>query len=263
MKIPTKIKTLISDRLFLIIKYKINRCLVKIVFARSSRKIVFLSRFKTHPNLPCLVQESKSQFLQDVVALHYSDYKKRGGYFVEVGAGDGTHMSNTVLLEKNYEWVGILVEPNKSQYDKILKTRSCHFSNKIVYSESDIDLIFNETFHECLSTTEDYLQSDGHVTSRIDLNILRSYSVKTISLVDLLDTYQSPKFIDFLSLDTEGMEYSILSTFNFDIYKIKFICVEHNFTENRSRIFKLLTTNGYKRIYESISDVDDWYLLDI
>jgi len=197
-----------------------------------------------------------------VVALHYSDYKKQG-YFVEVGAGDGTHMSNTVMLEKNYEWVGILAEPNKLQYDKIRKSRSCHFSNKVVYSESDIDLMFNETSQEYLSTTTDYLSVDGHAASRIGSNIIRSYSVKTVSLVDLLDIYKSPKFIDFLSLDTEGMEYSILSTFNFDIYKIRFICVEHNFTENRSKIFKLLTANGYKRIYKSISEVDDWYILDI
>ena len=48
----------------------------------------------------------------------------------------------------------------------------------------------------------------------------KKYRIKTISLEDLLLKYNAPVVIDYLSMDTEGSEYEILSAFNFDKYKI-------------------------------------------
>jgi hypothetical protein len=38
---------------------------------------------------------------------------KPDGFFVDVGANDGVHHSNTFLLEKEYNWKGILADPAK------------------------------------------------------------------------------------------------------------------------------------------------------
>jgi FkbM family methyltransferase len=251
---------LMFNRMLLVLRYRsISLRLLRIIFAKSSNSLVFLSNFPAVAKLPALLQGSQAQFFQDIVALHYSGFK-RNGYFVEIGAGDGKLQSNTYFLEKNYNWSGILAEPNKSQYNKILSNRNCHFSNKIVFSQSNLELIFNETSQPYLSTIDEFSKSDGHASQRLKSNSLQKYNVKTISLMDLLEFYQSPKTIDYLSLDTEGSEYHILSTFNFDIYRIRLITVEHNFTENRSKIFNLLINNNYRRIHENISNVDDWYI---
>ena len=45
----------------------------------------------------------------------------------------------------------------------------------------------------------------------------------SISLEDLLEKYNAPYVIDFLSIDTEGSEFEILNGFNFKKYKIKFM----------------------------------------
>lgn len=38
-------------------------------------------------------------------------HRKRQVFFLEIGGGDGLHLSNTLILEANFEWRGVLVEP--------------------------------------------------------------------------------------------------------------------------------------------------------
>jgi hypothetical protein len=83
--------------------------------------------------------------------------------------------------------------------------------------------------------------------------------VETVTLSDLLKSHNAPTVIDFLSIDTEGSEFEILNSFDFKEYSFNFICVEHNYTNKRDRIFDLLTSNGYRRILSHISKWDDWY----
>ena len=70
---------------------------------------------------------------------------------------------------------------------------------------------------------------------------------------------QSIDRIDFLSIDTEGSEYEILSHFDFDHWNLRTIAVEHNGTEARQKIFELLTHHGYRRKWPEVSLCDDWY----
>jgi hypothetical protein len=84
--------------------------------------------------------------------------------------------------------------------------------------------------------------------------------VETISLNDMLDHHAVPAEIDYLSVDTEGSEYQILSHFDFKRRNVNVITVEHNHTENRDRLFQLLSSQGYRRVFESFSDFDDWYV---
>src|SRR5260370_10835164 len=55
--------------------------------------------------------QSRSQILQDLW-VSYELGERREGFFVEFGATNGIANSNTWLLEKTYNWRGILAEPN-------------------------------------------------------------------------------------------------------------------------------------------------------
>ena len=83
------------------------------------------------------------------------------------------------------------------------------------------------------------------------------YSVDSISLNDLLKKHDAPKNIDYLSVDTEGSVYEILSHFDFDAYNIKVITVEHDYSPTRQKIYKLMTQKGYQRKYLGFSKWDD------
>ena len=84
--------------------------------------------------------------------------------------------------------------------------------------------------------------------------------VKSISLNDLLDKHSAPEVVDYLSVDTEGSEYEILSKLDFGKRIFRVITVEHNHTKNREKIYRLLVSKGYARKFEDLSDFDDWYI---
>jgi FkbM family methyltransferase len=197
---------------------------------------------------------SKSQVQQDLfVALMYDG--KREGSFVEFGAADGKYLSNTYLLEKELSWRGVLSEPAR-QWKKILETnRSAYISNECVWSESGKFLKFVEANE--LSTLDLFRKSDGHSRNR---KFSKTYNVPTISLNDLLFKYSMPTEIDFMSIDTEGSEFEILENFDFDSHKVGILTVEHNYTEARDKIYKLMKKNKYLRVKLEHSRFDDWYI---
>ena len=62
---------------------------------------------------------SRSQLGQDLTVLKFYN-NKRDGYFIEIGASDGIKLSNTYLLESQYGWKGICVEPIPNNYNKLV-----------------------------------------------------------------------------------------------------------------------------------------------
>jgi FkbM family methyltransferase len=201
-----------------------------------------------------LHQYSKSQIGQDLFALAILKGKS-GGYFVEFGATDGIGLSNSYMLEKHFGWQGILAEPGRNWHSPLIQNRSCHIDLRCVSDKSGEFVEFVQSTSPELSTLRGFEKGDSN--SRV---LESSYLVETISLNDLLKEYNAPSIIDFLSIDTEGSEFIILNNFNFDNYRFRVIVSEHNFTSNREKVFELLTSAGYKRIWPEFTQFDDWYI---
>lgn len=202
------------------------------------------------------MSKSQSQLNQDLFVLNSLDYKS-DGFFVEFGATNGLTLSNTYMLEKFYGWNGILAEPALCWHKELSNNRNCYIEKKCVWSESNTKLFFNETVDPELSTINNFSDSDLHSLSR---KKSLTYEVETISLNELLEKYNAPKHIDYLSIDTEGSEFQILSNFNFEKYSFGIITVEHNYTNDREKIYELLVDKGYERVYSDLSKFDDWYI---
>jgi len=208
------------------------------------------------PQLLKFLRKSKSQLRQDLFVLSELNFKT-GGFFVEFGATDGVGLSNTHLLEKEFGWSGILAEPAHCWHSDLRNNRSATIETHCVWKDSESTLVFNEVDVAELSTIQTYSNTDSHKTERKNG---KSYEVKTISLNDLLSKHNAPRDIDYLSIDTEGSEFEILSSFGFSKHSFKIITCEHNFTPMREQIFKLLTKQGYVRKYQELSKFDDWYV---
>jgi FkbM family methyltransferase len=216
-----------------------------------SKEIYHLDPYRAYS----LINFSKSQIRQDIAALAISEFKQKG-FFVEFGATNGIELSNTYLLEKSYNWTGILAEPAAKWHNDLESTRNCYIEKKCVWSETGRKLKFVEVDYGELSTLKDFSDNDLHSKLRKKST---EYAVETISMNDLLEKYDAPEIIDYFSIDTEGSEYDILEKINYDKYKFNFITVEHNYTKSRDKIYKLLRSKGYKRVFEEYSYWDDWY----
>jgi len=206
----------------------------------------------------CL-ESSYSQNLQDLWGLWENSNTPNFGFFVEFGALSGINVSNSYLMER-LGWNGIVAEPHPNYRDTIIKNRSCYKEFDAVYSKTGEELVFKSIKgFPALSTLEVSQQFDNEINNERRQNALTSI-VKTISLEDMLDKFNAPKLIDYISIDTEGSEWDILKVFNFDKYSFRSICVEYGTDEKRDKIYGLLTKAGYTRKWEDLSEHDDWYV---
>jgi hypothetical protein len=209
----------------------------------------------------------KSQLGQDLFAyITWSKHESFEPYFVEFGATDGLSLSNTYFLEKNLGWKGILAEPALCWRDRLVSNRGCNLDFRCVWSETGLKLNFTDYLH---ASEADYGAEYSGVTSVLNRKSIKQlqklpssvYEVETVSINDLLDSCGAPKRFAYLSIDTEGSEYQVLSRLDFGRYHPLAISVEHNYEAPKRRmIYDLLLSAGYTRVYESVSKWDDWYV---
>lgn len=200
-----------------------------------------------------LLEVSCSQVRQDLFALAQLDFKD-GGFFVEFGATNGRELSNSYLLESQFNWRGILAEPAQGWHQQLRANRpNSMIDTRCVWKESGSTLRFTQTPNGVNSAISSFVKSSRKMRGQ-------SYDVETVSLNDMLEQHQAPAHIDYISIDTEGSEFDILNALDFDRWSFGVMTVEHNYEPQREEILALLTDKGYRRVLDNISRFDDWYV---
>ena len=252
------VKTLIKRLSYKIFSYFFPEYFLKL---RKIWKIFELRKLNpTHLNgvtVQQIFEISQSQICQDFLVLSVFG-PKYIGTFVEAGACDGYFCSNTLLLEKSFNWKGILVEPNSywRDHNQVICRAATWYDGCLSKNCGVID--FKKVESPELSGIANHQQNDSWNKERKKSSI---GSVKFISLGKLLEISDFGDQIDYLSLDTEGSEFEILSSIDFNRIQIGIITVEHNYNKTkRDSIFTLLTSRGFARVMQNISDHDDWYI---
>lgn len=235
-------------------------------FAEALEMLVFLRDQTARPSPDaqaafvkfCLgnITRSSSQFLQDLWVA-YELKSLRNGYFVEFGGADGIRASNSLYLETELGWTGVIAEPARAWHPALRDNRACLIDDRCVWDRSGLTVTFNQPEIALHSTIDSYSDSDLHADTRRNG---QRYAVETVSLDDLLAFWNAPRRIDYLSVDTEGSELDILAAFDFGAWDVRLITVEHNHSARRQPLHELLTSKGYVRRFEALSNVDDWYV---
>lgn len=188
----------------------------------------------------------------------------RGGFFIEAGANDGFTQSNTYYLEKFMGWSGILVEPIPSLYQKCRKnrTKSIVFNCGLVSNEHDSNAI-SMRYANLMSLTEgafsDSNLEDNYIATGLKIqHIDETYTIdvpaRTLEAV-VDDVKSKPAKIDFLSLDVEGYELSVLKGLNLNKYTPTYLLLEDLFDNQELHGY----ISSYYSLVEMFSDHDYFY----
>ena len=201
-----------------------------------------------------------SQFGQDRFVLDILN-GRRNGFFLDSGASDGRRCSNTFLLETQFAWNGICVEPNEYFYSQLLQNRNCTTFNCCIYDRNaDVRFVEADTLGGILETYHPSLLDIARTHLRLPVDKTgapTTVTKKARTIRSILDSANAPPVIDYWSLDTEGSELAILKSFPFDSYSFQVLTVEHNRLPVRREIRAFLEQAGYCWIAEL--GVDDCY----
>jgi FkbM family methyltransferase len=180
----------------------------------------------------------------------------RGGFYVEAGACGGLRGSASYVLEREFAWQGICVEPGDKYFEILRQKRACAKDNRCLADRSG-DIV------EFLSYPDDPARSGIKSLNKNDDWAARNNAEgvtstkETVTLADLLDEHRAPAIVHYLCLDVEGAERHILEPFDFDgPHRILALSVEGSKCDN------LLGSRGYVQVRNPFApDRIDHYFL--
>jgi len=194
----------------------------------------------------------------------------KNGFYLECGANNGIRQSNTIFLEKYLGWKGILIEPNLKYLNQCKLHRSSEniFYGCALVSDEQTKTVFGnfDEDHggEALMAMMDWnpdesLYEVGYIECIKDkFKTRKKVEVPAKTLQSIL-IENNIKHIDFISLDMEGYEYESLKHFNFSLFDINYILIEHgNRPKYEQIITDLMIKNNYN-LYKKISINDNLY----
>jgi FkbM family methyltransferase len=196
--------------------------------------------------------DHETQLNQDIFALLMNKF--RAGFFLEIGANDGFTLSNTVYLEKEFGWKGILVEANPKYMASLSARTKSVIVNKAVSARKGEAAFIDAGLYGGLESTLDGSHSqctDGAA----------SITVECIGLQEILDMTAAPSRIDFISIDVEGGEVPIVEQMIASTRRFGCGCIEFN--ERRadySRMVSLLESAGYRVFWANQTEHDLFFV---
>ena len=155
-----------------------------------------------------------SQIAQDRCLIeHVFRYKTRG-FYIDMAANDARHLSNTYLLDRNLSWSGLCVEANRHYLPGLTDQRTCDIARVVV---SNVTARSRFRFHgENGGLVIPWMEGKDGIQE-----------VETMGIRDLLKTAGSvPRYVDYMSLDLEGAEESVMRSFPFDAFSIDVLTIE-------------------------------------
>ena len=179
---------------------------------------------------------------------------QKNGFYLDIGCGHPIKNNNTYLLNKK-GWSGINIDLDKENIDLFnsYRKKDINVATAVSDKEGETDLYF---YHSKSSLNT--ISKENADFQKAKVSSIRKIKTQTINKILENSPYKDRK-VDFLSVDVEGSELSILKNFNFKKYSPKVIVVEYldlslkkleikNLNINnilKSDIYKLIISNNY------------------
>ena len=194
-------------------------------------------------------------------------FERRQKFFIEAGAIDGEVLSNTVYLELKYNWTGLLVEPNPTYLNQIIKKKRNVWVFPYCLSPIKAPTVVEFDAMAELGGIINYVDGVKKAPGNINTNFTSAYlgpswrktiKVQCFPIYSVLRALGLPT-VHYFSLDIEGAEYPVLQTIPFREVDIRMFGVEvehagNIFEGTEIDIINLLKTNRYHYVAKSKMD---------
>jgi len=177
-----------------------------------------------------------SQYGQERFMLEWLDCPS-SGFYLDLGAYDGEHLSNTHALDVGLAWQGVCVDAVLRP--EHFKDRSCRLVQGALHNRSGTRMTFqrfqghHESAYGRIQERDVPVRHAEEGTGGYDevLGEWKATHMQTLSVADLLRGLEAegltiPKVIDFVSLDVEGAVLAVLQGFPLQRYCVRVWALE-------------------------------------
>ena len=169
------------------------------------------------------------------------------GYFVDVGAADPEHNSQSWQLEQK-GWTGVLVEPRPDCAAALRRHRRAKVYEVACTAPGNRGAKRMNVLGRYSSLNKDLVIAGMPAQGAIE--------VEARTLDEILIDAQAPTPIDFISIDVEGHELEVLEGLDLTRWRPRLLLVEDHLRD--LRLHRAIETRGYKWVRRT--DLNAWYL---
>lgn len=167
--------------------------------------------------------KSYAQEGEDLILLRLLNRQSKG-FYVDVGAHHPRRFSNTYLLFE-LGWHGINIDPNPETIALFKKDRPDDCNLLVGVSDQSTELIYYRFNESALNTFDQRLAEERKKLP--DYRLVDTIRVKVERLDILLERHlPQGQRVDFLSVDAEGLDLSILQSNDWRQFRPRFVLAE-------------------------------------
>jgi FkbM family methyltransferase len=197
---------------------------------------------------------SYAQTGEDRIIESYVD-STRVGFYVDVGCHHPFRGSNTLALYSR-GWRGVVVDGNPEWIALFKRVRPRDVAICAIVSDQERPVTFTLAKTSELSTVSSKFERDRIGKSGVKERV----TVNAITLQTVMEKSGVPSTFDLLSIDVEGHDYEVLTSFNIDAFRPRVIVIEmHGFvpaSHTTDPIYRYLEEkNYYLRSYSVMNGI--------
>ena len=198
---------------------------------------------------PC-TRPTYAQTGEDIILASYLDLSRPGTY-VDVGCHHPLKGSNTFLLYSR-GWKGLAIDGNEELIRLFRRLRPRDTALHAVVSNLAEDVTFTIAKAAELSTISANFEKEWIG----DQGVEKRVALRSVTLGQLFEQHKVPYSFELLSIDVEGHDYEVLTSFDLSSYRPRAILVEmHGFLQSApesNKVFAYLASNGYRLVSYSV-----------